>query len=100
MYKIKKIIYLIIFFLIFLIIVFLNNNNDFKILKRETIYPILKVVKNNEILKYVNLSYKNIFLPETAYGKINLYQKKIKLNNFSYNVNHGYGKKYYKPFYI
>lgn len=100
MYKIKKIIYLIIFFLIFLIIVFLNNNNDFKILKRETIYPILKVVKNNEILKYVNLSYKNIFLPETAYGKINLYQKKIKLNNFSYNVNHGYGKNYYKPFYI
>jgi hypothetical protein len=100
MNKIKKSIYLVIFFLIFISIVFLNNNNDFKILKRETIYPILKVIKNNEILKYINLSYKNIFLPETAYGKINLSQKKIKLNNFTYNINHGYGKNYYKPFYI
>ena len=100
MNKIKKYIYLIIFFLIFLTIVFLNNNNNFKILKRETIYPILKIVKNNEILKYINLGYKNVFLPNTAYGKIKLSQKKIKLNNSIYNVNHGYGKNYYKPFYI
>ena len=27
-------------------------------------------------------------------------QKKIKLDNSTYNVNHGYGKNYYKPFYI
>ena len=100
MNKIKKSIYLIIFFLIFLAIVFLNNNNNFKILKRETIYPMLKIVKNNEILKYINLSYKNIFLPDTAYGKINFSKKKIKLNNSTYNVNHGYGKNYYKPFYL
>ena len=79
MSKIKKTIYLIIFFLLFFIIVFLNKNSDFKILKRETIYPILEAVKNNEILKYINLGYKNIFLPNTAYGKIILSQKKLTL---------------------
>ena len=100
MNKIKKSIYLIIIFFIFLTIFFLNKNNDFKVLKRETIYPILKVIKNNEILKYKNLGYKNIFLPNTAYGKINLSQKKIELNNTNYNVNYGYGKNYYKPFFI
>lgn len=100
MSKIKKTIYLIIFFLLFFIIVFLNKNSDFKILKRETIYPILEAVKNNEILKYINLGYKNIFLPNTAYGKIILSQKKINLVNANYNINHGFGKNYYKPFYI
>jgi len=100
MKKIKNNIFIIIIFLIFILIVLLNNNKDFKILKRETIYPILKTIKNNEILKHTNLAYKNIFLPDTAYGKIDLSQKKIKLNKFRYNVNHGYGKNYYKPFYI
>jgi hypothetical protein len=100
MKKIKNSIFLIIFFLIFISIVFLNNNNDFKILKRETIYPILKIVKNNEILKYINLGYKNVFLPSSAYGKIDFFQKKISLNNLTYKANYGYGKNYYKPFYI
>ena len=100
MNKIKKSIYLIIIFFIFLTIFFLNKNNDFKVLKRETIYPILKVIKNNEILKYKNLGYKNIFLPNTVYGKITLSQKKVELNNTNYSVNYGYGKNYYKPFYI
>ena len=78
----------------------LNQNNEFKILKREKIYPVLKVIKNNDILKYINLSYKNIFLPDTAYGKVNFGEKKISLKNFNYDVEHGFGKSYYKPFYI
>ena len=60
----KKIIYIILLILIFLGIYILNKNNEFKIIKRENIYPILNAIKNNEILKYINLSYKNVFLPE------------------------------------
>jgi len=100
MTKFKKIIFL--FLLVFIIfgIYLLNNKNEFKILKREKIYLIIKAAKNNNILKYINLSYKNVFLPDTSYGKIDYFEKKIKLDNYNYDVKHGYGKSFYKPFYI
>ena len=100
MNKFKKIIVLFVLVLIIFSIFLLNDKNEFKILKREKIYLIFKAVKNNEILKYINLSYKNVFLPETLYGKMDYFEKKIKLKNFNYDVKHGYGKGYYKPFYI
>ena len=100
MIKFKKIIYITLLILVIFSIYLLNQNNEFKILKREKIYPILNVIKNNEILKYKNLSYKNVFLPDTVYGKMDFFKKKIKLKNFNYDVKHGYGKSYYKPFYI
>ena len=100
MIKFKKIIYITLLILVIFSIYLLNQNNEFKILKREKIYPILNVIKNNEILKYKNLSYKNVFLPNTVYGKMDFFKKKIKLKNFNYDAKHGYGKSYYKPFYI
>ena len=100
MSKFKKIIFLLLLILIFFCIYLLNDKNEYKILKREKIYLIFKAVKNNEILKYINLSYKNVFLPETLYGKMDYFEKKIKLKNFNYGVKHGYGKSFYKPFYI
>ena len=100
MSKFKKIIFLLLLILIFFCIYLLNDKNEYKILKREKIYLIFKAVKNNEILKYINLSYKNVFLPETLYGKMDYFEKKIKLKNFNYDVKHGYGKSFYKPFYI
>ena len=96
----KKIVFLFLLALVIFGIYLLNQNNEFKILKREKIYLIFKAVKNNEILKYINLSYKNVFLPDTVYGKMDFFEKKIKLKNFNYDVKHGYGKSYYKPFYI
>lgn len=100
MKKFKKINYIFILVLIIFGIFLINDKNEFKILKREKIYPVLNAVKNNKILKYINISYKNVFLPDTAYGKMDYFEKKIKLKNSNYDVKHGYGKSFYKPFYI
>lgn len=100
MTKFKKIFLLILLIVIIFGTYLLNQNNEFKILKREKIYPVLKVIKNNEILKYINLSFKNVFLPDTTYGKMDYFEKKIDLENFNYNVKHGFGKSFYKPFYV
>ena len=70
----KKIIFLFLLALVIFGIYLLNQNNEFKILKREKIYLIFKAVKNNEILKYINLSYKNVFLPDTVYGKMDFFE--------------------------
>ena len=48
----KKIILLFLLVLVIFSIYLLNQNNEFKILKREKIYPILNIIKNNEILYF------------------------------------------------
>jgi len=98
----KKKFYLsILFFLVILLAIsFLNRSVEFKKLKRNKIFPILTAIKNNEMLKYINLGYKNNFLPNTSYGDLKFNIIKLNLDSTDYKVGYGKRKSYYKPFYI